>query len=234
MSRIVACLHNLEHPVLGLAGAALEAAGLELRHFDLRRGAELPRLAEVDAIVAFGGEQSVTEIASYPYLRAEAALLRDAVAASVPVLGVCLGGQLLAHALGAQVRRMDATQIGWRAVEPLPAALGDALFGGVEPAARFFHWNEDCFDLPAGAESLLTRPGPGVEAFRAGARAWGLQFHPEVDRAIIERWYAESPAELERTGVRLADARAADARNLPAGQRAARSLLDAFARVVLA
>src|SRR2546423_6389675 len=99
----VACLHHLDDPVLGHAGAALVAAGFELDERNLLRGDPLPRPDDVAGIVAFGGCQSVREIDRYPYLVSEAELLREAVARGLPVFGICLGGQLLAHALGAPV-----------------------------------------------------------------------------------------------------------------------------------
>src|SRR5206468_1179891 len=101
------CLHHLDQPFLGLADRPLRAAGLELDERRLAAGDPLPELGELDAILTLGGSQSVRDIAGHEALRAEAELLRDAVAGEVPVLGVCLGGQLLAHALGGEVRRQD-------------------------------------------------------------------------------------------------------------------------------
>jgi len=230
----VACLHHLDRPVLGFMGDALRAAGLDLDERDLPRGDPLPALDDVDAIVAFGGDQSITEIERHPYLGAEAALLRAALARELPVFGICLGAQLLAHALGAQVRRMERQQLAWVEVDVLPAAASDPVFAPLPPRLPALHWNEDCFTLPLGAVELLSRAGPGVEAFRSGPSAWAVQFHPEVDANALDGWYAEEREQLTADGIDEATARAADARYLPGQEALARTLFDGFARVVAA
>ena len=96
------------------------------------------------------------------------------------------------------------------------------------------HWNEDSFDLPPGAVELLTRHGDGVTAFRAGDRAWGVQFHPEADAAALEGWYRRYGAWLAEAGVTEAEARAADAEHLPGQAQRAEWLFGAFGRVVAA
>jgi GMP synthase (glutamine-hydrolysing) len=232
---IVACLHNLEDAFTGHAGPALLAAGVELDERRLRDGESLPALGEVDGIVALGGEQSVRDIDRDELLTAEAALLREAVAAEVPVLGICLGAQILAHALGARVERLPRRMIAWTAIEPLPAASDDPVVGSLPVGAVALHWNEDGFELPAGAVELLRRPRGGkVDAFRYGDSAWGVQFHPEVHAEGLDGWYRTGLAELPEAGVTEEQARAADAVHLP-GQRAlADALFGGFARVVAA
>ena len=113
--------------------------------------------------------------------------LREAVQRGLPVLGVCLGGQLLSRALGAPVTHMPEKMVGWYEVSPLPAAAEDPLFSRLPDPVTLFHWNEDAFALPDGAVELVSRAGPGVEAFRLGARAWGVQCHPEADAADARR-----------------------------------------------
>src|SRR4051812_48584572 len=188
----VAVLHNLEAASAGHAGPAIAAAGVELDHRRLRAGDRLPSPGDVDGILALGGEQSVLD----GELEAEAELLREAVARDVPVLGICLGAQLLAHALGGRVARLERPWLAWPALEPLPAAADDPLLGALPDGAVGLMWNEDGFEPPPGAVELLRRaggPGSSATAFRAGRRAWGLQFHPEVDEAILEGWYRDWP-----------------------------------------
>ena len=230
VTRPVACLHHLATPFLGHAGTALRAAGVPFTEHDLRRE-PLPDLDDVSALISFGGDQSVTEIDRHPVLRAEAVLLAEAVEHEVPVLGVCLGGQLLAHALGGTVRRMPRRMLGWFEVDLLPAAADDPVFGALPSPVRALHWNEDAFGVGDGAVELLGRAGPGVEAFRAGPAAWGIQFHPEVDAAALDTWYEESPEMVAEAGTTIADARAADARHLPAQEELALRLFGAFAEV---
>ena len=231
---LLACLHNLRDAFTGHAGDTVRAAGVELDERRLREGDPLPALAEVDGILVLGGEQSVLDIREEPVLAAEAALLRDAVARELPVLGVCLGAQLLAHALGGSVERLPQRMIAWTPIEPLPAAEGDPVVGALPAGAMALHWNEDGFEPPPGAVELLRRPGGMGEAFRFGPCAWGVQFHPEVHDEALEGWYREGLAELDEAGVNEERARAADALHLP-GQRAlSQALFGGFARVVAA
>jgi GMP synthase (glutamine-hydrolysing) len=228
----LACLHHLPEPFLGLAERPLRQAGLTLDERRLLHGDALPEIGEVDGILSFGGSQSVLDIDSDPLLAAEVELMREAVGAGVPVLGVCLGGQVLAHALGGRVVRAPRRTVAWVEVEATPAASGDPLAEALGSPVRGLHWNEDCFDLPPGATALLTRHGAGVTAFRAGDSAWGVQFHPEVDGAALDRWYARYGAWLGEAGVTEAEARAADDRYLPAQAGSADRLFGAFGTVV--
>jgi GMP synthase (glutamine-hydrolysing) len=231
---IVAVLHNLAAPFTGHAGSPLRSAGIALDERRLRAGDPLPALDEVDGIVALGGEQSVRDIAADPLLQAEGELLRDAVERGVPVLGVCLGAQLLAHALGGSVARLPRRMVAWAPIEPLPAAAGDPVLGSLPRGAMALHWNEDGFEPPPGAVELLRRPGATAEGFRYGDRAWGVQFHPEVDPESLEGWYRVGYQELAEAEVTEADARAADVLHLP-GQRAlSEALFGGFAAVVAA
>ena len=233
MAPVAACLHHLEEPVTGFAGKALREAGVELDERELTKGDRLPELGEVDAILTFGGLQSARDLDRYDYLHAEAELLRAAVDAGTPVFGVCLGGQMLARALGAEVRRMPRSVIEWRETAPEPAAAGDPVFSAWPAGGPALHWHEDEFELPAGAVEMLRRSGGGVEAFRAGESAWGIQFHAEADPGNYERWCRTARSEeLEEAGVTVDDVRAAGAAHMADQERAALALFGAFAEVV--
>ena len=224
-------LHHLDKPFLGYAGPPLRAAGVELDERDLLRGDPLPAIGEADAILSLGGDQSVRDIDRYPYLQEEAELLREEAHRGTPVLGVCLGGQLLAHALGGRVERMPVRMVEWAEVERTPAAEGDAVIGGLPGAVRALHWNEDCFEVPSGAVELLSRAGPGGEAFRWGESAWGIQFHPEADAPALEGWYADVEWRAE-AGVEEAAAREADRVHLPGQAATAEGIFGGFAAYV--
>jgi GMP synthase-like glutamine amidotransferase len=170
----------------------------------------------------------------HPWLREETLLLQRLLDQHVPVLGVCLGAQLLAHALGGSVDRLPKRMVEWAPVTALEAAAGDPVFGALPEGAMALPWNEDGFEPPAGAVETLARVGAGAEAFRYGDRAWGVQFHPEVDAAGLEGWYAEGGRELAQAGVSEEEARLADAEHLPAQLALSTALFGGFARVVAA
>ena len=226
----IAVLHNLARPFLGHAGPALRAAGAELDERFLRAGDPLPAPDEADGILVLGGEQTAVD----PALEDQAALLREATAQGVPVLGVCLGAQLLAHAHGGEVRKLARRHLDWLELKALPAADGDPVLGSLPPGAAGVHWNEDGFTLPPRAVELLRSPAGTGEGFRLGERSWGVQFHPELDGPAIEDWYVDWHSALEEAGVSEEQARAADRVHLP-GQRAlSQAIFGGFARVVAA
>lgn len=229
----VACLHHLDQPFLGHAEAPLRAAGLTIVERHVASGDALPDLDDVDGIISFGGAQSAIDLDAEPALRAEVDLLARAAACDVPVLGLCLGGQLLARALGASVHRSSRRTVAWRTLERLPAGERDPVVGALPDRVAALHWNEDVFELPLGAVELLGPRIEGVAAFRAGRSAYGLQFHPEVDRSALDRWYASYTSWLAEAGVSEPEARATDAANESAQADLARRLFTAFAGVVV-
>jgi GMP synthase-like glutamine amidotransferase len=225
-------LHHLDKAFLGAAADPIRAAGLEVEERDLKRGDPLPAPGEADAILSLGGDQSVRDIAQYDYLQAEAELLRTEAERGTPILGVCLGGQLLAHALGGNVDRLPQRIVAWAEVEKLPAAAGDPVFGGLPDPLRALHWNEDGFTIPPGATELLSRATDAGEAFRWGESAWGIQFHPEADAEALEGWYTDVDWLVE-AGVEEEAAREADRLHLPGQLATAEGIFGGFARYVL-
>src|SRR4051794_6193679 len=234
MRPVIGVLHNLDRAFTGHAGTALRAARIELDERHLRAGEPLPSLGEVDGLLSLGGDQSVRDIARDPTLTAEAALLREAVEAGVPVFGVCLGAQLLAHALGGSVAHLPRRMVEWAPIAPLGAAEDDPVVGALPRGAMALHWNEDGFEPPPGAVELLARVGSGAEAFRYGDSTWGVQFHPEVDPEGLDGWYIDAAGELAEAGVSEEAARRADAVHLPGQLALSTALFGGFARVVAA
>lgn len=229
---VIAVIHHLERAFTGHAGAPLAEHGATLREVDRRRGDALPALDGIDGVVSLGGEQSVLDVDRDALLSEEVEWLRDAVAAGVPVLGVCLGGQLLAHALGGSVYALERCNLAWRPLEVTGAGSDDPIVGGLERPVGLF-WNNDAIVPPAGAVELLRGDGEGCVAFRHGASAWGLQFHPEVtDEALAHWWERWGPEQLAKSGADENLARAADARHL-AGQAAlSETIFGRFAALV--
>jgi GMP synthase (glutamine-hydrolysing) len=166
---------------------ALGAAGLELDVRCVLEGDALPAVEEVAAAVFMGGPMNADDD-GHPGLAIERAWIAEAVAAGLPLLGVCLGAQLLARALGATVSRGAAPEIGWAAVQI--DASDDLLMRHLAPEAVVLHWHGDVFDLPPGAELLASSAATPVQAFRAG-NAWGLLFHAEADLELARLWMAE-------------------------------------------
>ncbi|MDO8188953.1 type 1 glutamine amidotransferase [Conexibacter sp. JD483] len=195
--------------------------------------APLPPLDEVCGAVFMGGPMSVND--PLPWIAEEVAWLRAALAAETPVLGVCLGSQLLAVAAGGRVVPGAAQEIGVAPVELLGDAANDPLLGALAPAATVLHWHGELIELPAGIAPLARSAQTAVQAFRAGPRAWGTLFHAEADAALIDLWLAE-PSMAAEARAHLGDDSAARLRADAAALDSARgqAAFAAFARVVRA
>jgi GMP synthase (glutamine-hydrolysing) len=174
----------------GLLAESAAEAGVDLRV--LRPWASEPLPAELDGadgLVVLGGSMGVADAAAWPHLDGAMALIRHAAARAAPVLGICLGAQLAAQALGGRAYPAPAgVEVGWSGVGLTPAGRDDPLLGAVDRSAKMFHWHQDTFDPPPGA-ALLAHSGRYHQAFRLGSVV-AVQFHPEVDEAVIGRWYA--------------------------------------------
>jgi GMP synthase-like glutamine amidotransferase len=185
-------------------------------------------------LVVLGGPMNVDEVDRYPYLANEVTWLRQAIAAELPVLGICLGSQLLAKALGARVYANGIKEIGWYAVSLSPGAAGDALFADCPGRPHVFQWHGDTFDLPAGAALLATSDQCRHQAFRFGRCAYGLQFHIEVTSAIVSQWLEEPGNCGELLTLDYIDAaaiRADTPKHLPAMTELGRTILGRWANL---
>jgi GMP synthase (glutamine-hydrolysing) len=182
----VAILRHVPFEGPGLLGDALGAAGWVIRHYDLSAGDLVPSTADADAFVILGGPMSAND--PLPYRPGELQLIRDAHAAGKPLLGICLGAQLIAMAAGARVYRNPVKEIGWFDLYWRPAAAQDCLFNGLQGSEKVFQWHGETFDLPAGAEWLAYSDACHHQAFRLGSSTYGLQFHIEVSPSIISDW----------------------------------------------
>src|SRR5215210_2773919 len=182
--RVLSLIHQTE-AASGVFAEAAAVAGHELAEWNVAVEPGPP--FEPDAVLAFGGTMHVDQADRHPWLRDEGELLRRWLGEGVPVLGVCLGGQLVAKALDAPVRRMPSAEIGWFAVELTAEAASDPLFACLPERFDALEWHSYAFELPNGAVPLA-RNGRCLQAYRAGASAWGLQFHAETTRETLDHW----------------------------------------------
>lgn len=181
---------------LGLIAPALEAAGLTYEYIDLPLDITRPvNLEAAQGVIFMGGPMSVND--GLDYVNRELATVREAAQRQLPVLGVCLGAQLIAKALGARVYRNAVKEIGWYPVHWTDAGSADPLLAGLPNPATVFHWHGETFDLPEGGAWLGYSDGCRHQAFRRGANIYGLQFHLEVTPAMITGWLKEDENEAD-------------------------------------
>jgi GMP synthase (glutamine-hydrolysing) len=191
-----------EHP--GVFSEVMRDRGVEQVPVELDEAEPLPDWRQFDAVLAMGGPMGAVDDAEHPWLGPEKQLVRDAADAGRPFLGVCLGVQLLAAALDAPVYPAERPEVGLLPVELTPEGRDDPLFDGVDDPLVSLQWHGDTYDLPAGAELLARSPLVPNQAFRAGERAYGVQFHLEVTGEMAREW-AEVPAYRQSLAETLGD-----------------------------
>ena len=229
MKPILAIEQDPTLPGLGLLGRVVRARGLPIVSAHAWEG-DLDNLRAVDfaGIVPLGGSMQSWDEERLPYLREERELLREAVDEGVPVLGICLGGQVLARALGAEVRPAERPEVGWQLVEALPEAADDRLLAHLREPVGVYQWHLDVFDVPDGAVRLARSEQSENQAFRYGERTWGLQFHPEVDLPLYLGWIKNWAGAPERMGL---DPDALEASVAAGSPHFTEPLFDAFCSV---
>jgi GMP synthase-like glutamine amidotransferase len=174
----------------GHIAPALQGRGIGLEYADLYQGdVPDPDIGDYAGLLFLGGPMSAND--PLPYLEREQALIARAAGRGQPVLGICLGSQLIARSLGAEVRRNREKEIGWFDIHFTEAASDDALFGGIRGPETVFHWHGETWELPPGAELLAWSETCANQAFRAGHNIYGLQFHVEVTPEMIADWQAQ-------------------------------------------
>jgi GMP synthase (glutamine-hydrolysing) len=219
---------------LGIIGDALRSAAISYEYVRSFEGQPVPRyMAGVDGLVVMGGSMGVYEHHWHPFLLDEVKLIETAIEEGKPVLGVCLGSQLLATALGAQVRKATHKEIGWYPIRVGQGSAGDKVLGGAPSSFTAYHWHGDIFELPQGATSLASSDLTERQAFRYGTNAYGLLFHMEATHRIVEdmvNGFAEE-LEEERLDGQAILSRAAD--YLPGLQEIGRRAFAGWAELVL-
>jgi len=184
--RVVAFRH-VPFEGLGLIEGVLDGLGIGVEYADLyRHGASMPDVSTAAGLIVMGGPMSAND--DLPYLRSEIDFLRTATGRAQPVLGICLGAQLLARSLGAKVYRNAVKEIGWFDLHLTEPGRQDRLLSSMRPTETVFHWHGETFDLPPGAVWLAQSEACRNQAFRVGEQCYGLQFHLEVTPAMIADW----------------------------------------------
>jgi GMP synthase (glutamine-hydrolysing) len=227
----VVCVRNDRDDTLGITGTVLAAEGVPVERVDaFDPEARWPRVDDIGGLVVFGGEMNVDEVERHPHLLTQRQLMRRAADAGLPVLGICLGAQLLARALDARVYRAPVRELGFKPVRLTESGQADVLLCAFHSGDQVFQWHEDTFDLPDGAELLAAGDDVPVQAFRMGRNAWGVQFHFEVDAEGVDAWLQAAAPSLERVWKRTAgEVRDELQIHLEVQQRRSRALLAAFA-----
>jgi GMP synthase (glutamine-hydrolysing) len=188
----ITVLRHVPHETLGILQDVFLDAGLDWRYVDLFDAVpERLGLGDAAGLVVLGGPMNVDDVDAYPWLADEVRWIRQAVDAELPVLGICLGAQLLAKSLGAKVTANRVKEIGWYRLELTAEAASDPLFGGCGARHTVFQSHGDTFALPDGAVHLARGQQCENQAFRYGRSAWGLQFHIEMTEAMVHEWLDE-------------------------------------------
>jgi GMP synthase (glutamine-hydrolysing) len=200
----------------GTIADALDDSGLLHRTVKLYRDEPVPETLEADALVVMGGPMGVADVDDRPHLAKEMDLIEQALRDEGPVLGVCLGSQLLAHVLGADVRPGPQKEIGWGEVTLTDAAADDPLFRDIDDPFTVFHWHGDVFALPDGATRLAHTAQAEHQAFRYGDSAYGLLFHLEVTPKTVAWMTKAFQDELAEEGLDGAAIRRAAMQHEPA------------------
>ncbi|WP_321389505.1 type 1 glutamine amidotransferase [uncultured Desulfuromusa sp.] len=193
-------IHYLQHvPFEGLGSmeAALIAGGHQLSSTHLYKNQRLPSLKNIDWLIVMGGPMGIHDEAEYPWLLPEKKFIQQAIESGKTVLGVCLGAQLIAAAMGAEVYKNDHKEIGWFSINRSPEADTTIIATAIPQQAEVFHWHGDTFNVPAGAKSLASSNACQNQGFIFDDRVVGLQFHLETTPELIQELINNSRHELD-------------------------------------
>ncbi|ATX81524.1 GMP synthase - Glutamine amidotransferase [Mariprofundus ferrinatatus] len=191
-------IRHLDIEPSALIGETIMAAGHLLSAINLNRGETLPDASHFDGVVIMGGPQSAND--EIDYIKAELAWVKDALAAEMPMLGICLGAQIMAKAAGAEVYRSPVRELGWYPVYRTLDTAADPLFGDMPDGLTIFHWHGETFSISDRMCLLATHPDVPAQAFRLAPNQYGLQFHIEVHEQIIDSWIDFGASERECLG----------------------------------
>ena len=192
MTKQVLIVQHEESVPPGLIVDVLEERGVPYRVFEAWRETEWPDARDLSGLIVMGGTMNVDQLDVYPFLKLSRQLMSTAIEENVPTLGVCLGSQMMSRVLGGDVRRADRRTASFSTVKVTDEGATDPLMQPFANRTPVLQFHEDTFTIPEGAVPLATSDESGSpQAFRYGANAYAIQFHFEVDRAILEGWVAD-------------------------------------------
>jgi len=188
MARVLVFQHVAAEP-LGLLDPMLRERNHRIRYVNFARDPDAqPRLDRYQGLIVLGGPMQVDQTERHKHLLTECRLIEQAMQQDKPVLGICLGAQLVAHVHGAAVGPAPQPEIGWYTLHPTAATATDPVLAPLDRPRPVYQWHHWGFDCPDGGVSLAEHPNSGCQAFRVGESAWGFQFHLELDERLIRRW----------------------------------------------
>jgi len=197
MKKRVLIIQQAAHEGPGVFAPLLKESNLAADFCRPYRGEPVPDSVDgYGALIVLGGPMGLDEQERYPFLGKEIALIQQAIAEGVPLLGICLGAQLIARAAGATISKGPEKEVGWYPLRLTDAGRGDPLLAGMEEEFTVFQWHGDTFDIPDGADNLAASPLFPHQAIRVGRHAYGLQFHLEVTEEMVGEWLEVNGKEL--------------------------------------
>lgn len=189
---MIVFIQNCSEGRAGIFIDGLRHAGKSFRVVHVFSGERFTGLSNIEGVIVLGGPMSVYDTDQFPFLTNVKGFMQNSLERRIPLLGVCLGGQLLAHILGAKIHLQTNGEIGCHTVSLTGEGRRDPLFQGFGGEFVTVQWHNDCFDLPLGASHLVSSDQCFYQAFRWGTNAYGIQFHPEVDEEMLVEWIGEA------------------------------------------
>lgn len=187
--RKVLVFQHVANKILGTLNPTLKEHGLRMRYINFEREpSAMPSVERYNGLIVLGGNMGVYEAEKYTHIKTEIKLIEEALKKDIPILGICLGSQLLAHVLGGSVKKHTQKEVGWCDVTLTEEGQKDSLFQHFGKKEKIFQLHGDTFSLPQSTVHLAYSDVCPAQAFRYGQKVYGMQFHLEADAAMIHRW----------------------------------------------
>ena len=189
-----------EHPAA--LRRALESQGIAIQWIHPYLNETYPRVQDLNGVISLGGPMGANDETDFPWVKSEVELLKAAVSAALPVVGICLGGQMLAKALGGRVERLVNAEVGWFPIQLSEEGKNDPILGAAGANPTVYHWHNDTFHLPPGATLLASSKACPRQAYRINENVYGFQFHPEADHQLVLEWLSIDGTDVDLSEVR--------------------------------